>query len=292
MFLSAEPTKRETNGDGGHWYYPDGRPLHTVPKKDGSGERNTHKGDARELGLFPSVTAITKVIANEGLERWKQGEIVKACIKSPIVAGEDEKEYTSGIYKLAQKEMIDARVFGSLYHNAIDELNKTGFLDEKYDEIKPYMKYYIDWTRDHRVSFVDTEFVCVNEKLGYAGQVDGLAYVDGKLTLLDYKTQDVKEDKNGKPQPRFFDSFVQQLAAYKNASWPTKPARIQQVMSVVLCRQAPCYPHVRVWSASELSKAWKTFKACCQLWQLNNNFDPAANVRLLNETGGTEKQTA
>ena len=72
MFLSAQPHKRELNGDGGHWYYPDGRSLHTVPKKDGTGERNTTKADARKLGLFPSVTAITKIVANPSLDRWKQ----------------------------------------------------------------------------------------------------------------------------------------------------------------------------------------------------------------------------
>jgi len=292
MFLSAEPTKREVSGDGGHWYFPDGRPLHTVPKKDGSGERNTTKADARKLGLFPSVTAITKVIANPSLDRWKQNQMLDACVNNPIGAGEDIEQYGDQMRQLAQKKMIDARVFGSLFHNAIDELNKTGYLDATYDEIKPFVKHYIEWTRDKRVSFVDTEFVCVNEKLGYAGQVDGLAIVDGKLTLLDYKTQDVKTDAKGNLKPNFYDSWVWQLAAYKNASWQNKPARIQQVMSVVLCSQSPCYPIIKVWSAKELSKAWKTFKASCQIWQLTNNFDPAANVRLLDETGGTEKQTA
>ena len=205
MFLSAQPHKRELNGDGGHWYYPDGRSLHTVPKKDGTGERNTTKADARKLGLFPSVTAITKIVANPSLDRWKQNQMLEACVNNPIVGGEDTEEYGDKMRQFAQKKMVDARAFGSLYHNAIDELNKTGFLDNKYDEIKPYVKHYIQWTRDHSVSFIDTEFVCVNEKFGYAGQVDGLAVVDGKLTLLDYKTQDVKEDAKGNLKPNYYD---------------------------------------------------------------------------------------
>ena len=219
MFLSAQPHKRELNGDGGHWYYPDGRSLHTVPKKDGTGERNTTKADARKLGLFPSVTAITKIVANPSLDRWKQNQMLEACVNNPIVGGENTEEYGDKMRQFAQKKMVDARAFGSLYHNAIDELNKTGFLDNKYDEIKPFVKYYIEWTRDH-----------------------GLAVVDGKLTLLDYKTQDVKEDVKGNLKPNYYDSWVWQLAAYKNAEWENKPPRIQQVMSVVLCSQSPCYP--------------------------------------------------
>ncbi len=290
MFLSAQPHKRELNGDGGHWYYPDGRSLHTVPKKDGTGERNTTKADARKLGLFPSVTAITKIVANPSLDRWKQNQMLEACVNNPIVGGENTEEYGDKMRQFAQKKMVDARAFGSLYHNAIDELNKTGFLDNKYDEIKPFVKYYIEWTRDHSVSFVDTEFVCVNEKLGYAGQVDGLAVVDGKLTLLDYKTQDVKEDAKGNLKPNYYDSWVWQLAAYKNAEWENKPPRIQQVMSVVLCSQSPCYPIMKVWTSQELSNAWKIFKASCAIWQLTNKFNPAENAKLIKENGEATKR--
>ncbi len=290
MFLSAQPHKRELNGDGGHWYYPDGRSLHTVPKKDGTGERNTTKADARKLGLFPSVTAITKIVANPSLDRWKQNQMLEACVNNPITGGENTEEYGNNMRQFAQKKMVDARAFGSLYHNAIDELNKTGFLDNKYDEIKPFVKYYIEWTRDHSVSFVDTEFVCVNEKLGYAGQVDGLAVVDGKLTLLDYKTQDVKEDAKGNLKPNYYDSWVWQLAAYKNAEWENKPPRIQQVMSVVLCSQSPCYPIMKVWTSQELSNAWKIFKASCAIWQLTNKFNPAENAKLIKENGEATKR--
>lgn len=290
MFLSAQPHKRELNGDGGHWYYPDGRSLHTVPKKDGTGERNTTKADARKLGLFPSVTAITKIVANPSLDRWKQNQMLEACVNNPIVGGEDTEEYGDKMRQFAQKKMVDARAFGSLYHNAIDELNKTGFLDNKYDEIKPYVKHYIQWTRDHSVSFIDTEFVCVNEKFGYAGQVDGLAVVDGKLTLLDYKTQDVKEDAKGNLKPNYYDSWVWQLAAYKNADWENKPPRIQQVMSVVLCSQSPCYPIMKVWTSQELSNAWKIFKSSCAIWQLTNKFNPAENAKLIKENGEATKR--
>lgn len=285
MFLSATPsrTKRELNSDGGgHWYYPDGRPLHTVKAKDGS-ERNTTKRDARKLGLFPSVTTITKVIANPSLDRWKQTQMLNACVSYPIQSGDELADYEFRMRQHAQKKMVDARAFGSLFHSAIDELNKTGFLTEEYEEVKPYVQHYLQWTRDLRIQFIDTEFTAVNTKLGYAGQVDALAVVDGKLTLLDYKTQDVKTDTNGELKPNYYDSWIWQLAAYKNADWPSKPKRITQVMSVVLCSQAPCYPITKVWSLDELNDAWRVFQAANQIWQLTNKFDPAANVEELKD---------
>lgn len=281
MFLSAQPDTRtrELNSDGGgHWYHTDGRPQHTVLSKDGK-PRNTTKRDARKLGLFPSVTTITKVIANPSLDRWKQQQIFNACIANPLKSGDELSEYESRVRAFAQKKMVDARAFGSLFHAAIDELNKTGFLTEEYNEVKPFVQHYIQWTRDEQVQFLDTEFTAVNERLGYAGQVDALAVVGGKLTLLDYKTQDVKEDSKGQLKPNWYESWIWQLAAYKNASWPNKPRKIQQVMSVVLCSQAPCYPITKIWTTEEVADAWKVFQAANQIWQLTNSFDPAANAR-------------
>lgn len=278
LTLTSQPVSRELNGDGGgHWYTPDGRPLHTVEAKDGN-QRNTTKRDARKLGLYPSVTTITKVIANPSLDRWKQQQMLNACVANPIQSTDDLAEYEGRMRQFAQKKMVDARAFGSLFHSAIDELNKTGYLTEQYNEVKPFVQHYIQWTRDEQVQFLDTEFVAVNDKLGYAGQVDALAVVGGKLTLLDYKTQDVKEDSKGQLKPNWYESWVWQLAAYKHASWPGKPKRIQQVMSVVLCSQQPCYPISKIWSAEEVSAAWKTFQAANQIWQLTNNFNPAANA--------------
>ena len=281
MFLAATPSpKREVNGDGGHWYEPNGAPCHTVNGKDGTA-RNTTLRDARKLGLYPSVTAITKIVANPSLDRWKQMQILTACANLPIVEGDSVDAYEARIRQAAEKKMMDARVFGSLFHSAIDELNVTGYLDSKYDEIKPFVKHYIEWTRDNQVSFVNTEFVCVNKKLGYAGQVDGLAIVNGKLTLLDYKTQDVKRNAKGEHKPNYYDSWAWQLAAYSKAEWPNKPKRIQQVMSVVLCSQEPCYPIVKVWTREELARAWKVFKASCHIWQATKKFDPAVNAELV-----------
>jgi len=280
MFLSAQPDTRtrELNSDGGgHWYHADGRPQHTVLSKDGN-PRNTTKRDARKLGLFPSVTTITKVIANPSLDRWKQQQIFNACISNPLKSGDELGEYESRVRAFAQRKMVDARAFGSLFHSAIDELNKTGFLTEEYNEVKPFVQHYIQWTRDEQVQFLDTEFTAVNERLGYAGQVDALAVVGGKLTLLDYKTQDVKEDGKGQLKPNWYESWIWQLAAYKNASWPNKPKKIQQVMSVVLCSQAPCYPITKIWTTEEVAAGWKVFQAASQIWQLTNNFNPAANA--------------
>ena len=62
-----------------HWYFPDGTPLHQVPRADGKGSRPTSLRDARKLGLFPSVTNVLSILAKPGLEAWKQEQAILAA---------------------------------------------------------------------------------------------------------------------------------------------------------------------------------------------------------------------
>jgi hypothetical protein len=59
---------------GSHWYSLNGRPCHTVPNKDGDGERNTTLREARKLGLLPSVTSIIGILDKPQLTKWKMRE--------------------------------------------------------------------------------------------------------------------------------------------------------------------------------------------------------------------------
>lgn len=281
----AIPRTRELNSDGGHWYTTSGHPCHTVPNLSKGGERNTTVKDARKLGLYPSVTSISKVIANPAVERWKQAEILKSVIANPRGEREDEEFYKSRIRKLAQTKMVDARAFGSQVHEAIDELNKTGFCCDRHSEVKDWIMEYVWWKEESELRFLKTEFTAINPRLGYAGQVDGLGVIRGKTNiLLDYKTQSYDPDKG----PSYYESWPIQLAAYLNADWEGKPSKIHQVWSVVICSQKPVPPVVRVWTKAELASAWKQFKAANVLWQIANNYNPAKTIKELhgqNEQG-------
>jgi hypothetical protein len=61
-------TKPSTNGS--HWYALDGKPVHTLPTKDGDGVRPTTIRDARKMGLLPSVTNIISQWDKPQLTRW------------------------------------------------------------------------------------------------------------------------------------------------------------------------------------------------------------------------------
>ena len=76
-----------------HWYYPDGTPLHEVPRADGKGTRPTSLRDARKLGLFPSVTNVLSILAKPGLEAWKQEQAILAALTLPRTENEPLDEF-------------------------------------------------------------------------------------------------------------------------------------------------------------------------------------------------------
>lgn len=47
---------------------------------------------------------------------------------------------------------------------------------------------FLDWVKDHKVKFIQAERMVFSPTHGYVGRFDILAEVDGKLSIVDYKT--------------------------------------------------------------------------------------------------------
>lgn len=77
---------------------------------------------------------------------------------------------------------------GSRVHEATIVYDYEGMDDELIDhDIFLYVKAYADFVRDYRVKYyVMTETALSNGE--YAGTLDRLAYIDGKYTVIDFKT--------------------------------------------------------------------------------------------------------
>lgn len=46
---------------------------------------------------------------------------------------------------------------------------------------------FLDWVKEHKVKFVASEKLVYSKKYNYAGTLDGIAKIDGKLYIIDYK---------------------------------------------------------------------------------------------------------
>jgi hypothetical protein len=80
---------------------------------------------------------------------------------------------------------------GSCIHSWIDTLVLTGELDIS-EETPNYMKKYIQsfeqWWNDTDLQVVASELQLHSDKCQFSGTADFIGYIDGKLSLVDYKT--------------------------------------------------------------------------------------------------------
>lgn len=77
---------------------------------------------------------------------------------------------------------------GSRVHEATIFYDYNGMDDEVIEpDIYPYIKAYADFIRDYRIKYyILTECPVSNGE--YAGTLDRLAFIDGKYTVIDFKT--------------------------------------------------------------------------------------------------------
>lgn len=190
-----------------HWYGLDATPYHRIIGKNGN-ERNTTLADAKKLGLLPSTTTITGIVANPSLEAWKQEQILYAALTLPKLEDESSNDYVTRVILDSREHSKKAAEKGTLIHNAIEKYitDKKRLLDDSFNHLYRELD-----THTFRGEF-ERRFAC--PKLGYAGSIDfiGMIYPDTpkeELAMIDFKTQSTKEGKY-----KVYDSWKLQLAAY------------------------------------------------------------------------------
>ena len=113
-----------------HWYFPDGTPLHQVPRADGKGDRPTSLRDARKLGLFPSVTNVLSILAKPGLEAWKIEQGILAALTLPRNEDEPLDDFAKRVVADMSSEVGRAADLGSAVHAAIEGYAQGRWLPE------------------------------------------------------------------------------------------------------------------------------------------------------------------
>jgi hypothetical protein len=267
-----------------HWYTKNGQAMHRVPGKTVA-ERDTTIADARIMGLLPSVSGITKMMANPGLDRWKQDITIESALKYAIQSAYgdmDADKLYAEIRAESNKVAGEAASLGVKIHAAIESAlsheqweNQTVELaDGKLVELKELVDPALAKLEELGVKIVETEKVVTSLSHGYAGQMD-VSYVNGDVAgILDFKSTKTKPTK--KIEVRQGQSM--QIAAYHHACWSSKDKPHfqpnHQGINLYISTTEIGRVDVVKYDAAELAKQWEGFLACLTLWRLQNNYDP------------------
>lgn len=195
----------------------------TIEMYDGSNitfypdsHRYKKEGDTKYM-LSPS--AITGLIdKSTALLIWNDG-LIRSYFMSNI---EEDKNYLSEEIKehleqaLQQRtvKVEEAKTFGSMVHDYAEAYAHAKVFggdmpvvpDDAPKEVLNGISAFLDWNDAHKVEYIDTERMVYSSDHQFVGHFDVLAMVDGKLTLIDYKTS-----------KRVYTSQQYQLCAYKLA---------------------------------------------------------------------------
>lgn len=179
----------------GHWYTADAKPCHTVVGKNGK-ERSTTLRDARQMGLFPSVTTILKTLAAPQLTRWLVENAIIAAVTTERRDDEDETAFAKRIAEEAGEVAGNAADFGTRFHAMMEDL-LTGNTDPAVDDdLLPYLPFAREWIEGNVAEVISAEQVIVGD--GYAGTADLLAVThDGAKVLFDFKTKSLNRGNDG-----------------------------------------------------------------------------------------------
>jgi hypothetical protein len=268
-----------------HWYTKNGQAMHKVPGKTVA-ERDTTIADARIMGLLPSVSGITKMMANPGLDRWKQDITIEAALKYATQCDCGDMDVDNKFYAEIRAESNKvagaAADLGVKIHAAIEsalrfeqwENQSVELADGKLVELKELVDPALAKLEELGINIVETEKVVTCSSHGYAGQMD-VSYVNGDVAgILDFKSTKTKPTK--KIEVRQGQSM--QIAAYHYACWSSKDKPHfqpnHQGINLYISTTEIGRVDVVKYDAAELAKQWEGFLACLTLWRLQNNYDP------------------
>lgn len=111
---------------------------------------------------------------------------------------------------ISEKTLQHAADKGSSVHNSIENFVKFG-IEDVAPEHRMYFNAFLDWWEEAKPIVVGSEIRIYHKILRYGGTIDLLCYIDGKLTLIDFKTTYTISDMSCGVQ---LEAYAQALASH------------------------------------------------------------------------------
>jgi genome maintenance exonuclease 1 len=203
--------------------------------------------------LLTGVTTVLDVRAKDFLKWWTVKLMYQTLLpKLKEVQGISEEEWEKILLEAKKAHTVkskEALVSGTIAHDWIEKYIKGEKNDLPEDEkARNAINEFLSWEKEHRVEWIASELVVASPEHQYAGTIDFIARIDGKLTLGDFKTSSqISED------------YYLQTAAYQMALEPLIDEPIEQRVILRIPKDGTEFEYQIVPTGVEFDK--KTFLA-------------------------------
>jgi hypothetical protein len=255
--MTDQTTSTGRPSEGGHWYTREGLPAYEIANKSNGGMRPVTLRDARKLGLLPGVSAIVRLEAQPGLQRWLIEQHVLAAMTLPRVGGESDEQFKARVFEDANAQSAKARERGTEIHTAIERGLRGEWIKP---EDEPYARPVVEWVQaEFGAGKPELSFAC---REGYGGKADFVC----EEALLDFKTKDFIDST----APKLFEEHSTQLAAYRNG-FALDCARC---VNVFVSTKVPGLFVPLEHAEPALKTGLAAFRALLELWRVRRSYDP------------------
>lgn len=216
------------------------------------------------------VTSIIGVIDKPALKQWAANKAAD-YIQERILPGEKYDEvWLVDVFKNARSAFRSytstAADFGTLVHSWLEEYLKAGIAKKplpllpENKEMRGAIEGLLDWTRENNVKFISSERKIYSRKYKYAGTLDAEALINGKLTIIDFKTSS-----------GIYPEMFMQTAAYLRAR--EEESGVNYPGGLCICRLAKVEgSFFEVKQVKDVNRYFKAFRGAHEIykWQLRN----------------------
>lgn len=197
--------------------------------------------------LVPGATTVTGLLNKPALVKWANNLGLQGIDSTTYV--DKAAKVGTLIHSLVECHITGKEVDYSDYTPLEIELAQNGFYK------------YLDWEKQHKVEPIFNEAKFVSEKYKYGGTLDFYCKVDGKYTLVDFKS--------GKG---IFNEHFLQVSAYANLLKENKH-RVDQIMILNIGRNEDEPFQHREIPPTTYKKYFDMFKALLKVYYIKKELE-------------------
>lgn len=252
-------------------------PVHT---------ENEHWYRHEETGIVvPSVTTVLNLLDKPWLAKWKVHEAVRYIVSeySGILQSAHLESILEDSLKVSEKKVSNAQVIGTSVHNAIEAYIGDWILHDKRPEsVIQYFdkKFVVDNTTHLRYDTTQAQIIAAissaqalfdrfpeaiplaseirvgDIKYGYAGTIDFVVMINGKIEIWDWKTSNqISETDPGYPM---------QISAYRRALANATGLKISKSRIIQLSKHEDRYA---IYEVDTFTKSIRAFYALLKYYE-------------------------
>lgn len=233
-------------------------------------DRHTYKVNDK---VVYGVTSITGVISKPGLVYWAANvgaQRFTEFVKPGLVLDEVIIKQIADVIRSAHVESKNKSAdIGTMIHEWLEKFLKAG-LEKKplpkkpvNPEMRNAIEAFLKWAKKNKVKFLESERKIYSIKHKYAGTCDAVATVNGKPTIIDFKTTN-----------SVYPEMFLQTVAYQKALEEETGKKFTHNLILRLYKEIPekGLPPFEVIETTNNEENFKTFLACKRIyeWQMAN----------------------